>query len=263
MNVEAFIFNDELELLEARLRETDGLVDRWVLVEAPVTFTGKPKPLHYDENRHLFEQWNDRIEHIVADLPVQEGAWACERAQRDAVHQFIDHLDARDTVCLCDGDELVSASFWQEINNHVEQGTHVLPMQQHYFTLCWSTPLGPPPDGGLMARSRVGWREHIGTAGEWADGQFGLQYHDAGWHLSCLGGPQRLCNKLLSFSHTELSDPSWANVENCARMIREGLDIAPARGWKLLKVKPQGSKWMLNEGIKKWPYLMTGGVDEP
>jgi hypothetical protein len=258
---ECFIFNDELELLEARLRETDGVVDRWVLVEAAVTFTGAPKPRHYAENKDRFSPWNDRIEHIVADLSRVPDAWARERKQRDAVHQFIDQLSGDDIVALTDGDELLSRTFWTLIEEPVQHGTLVLPMQQHYFTLTWSTPVGPPPDGGLMERSRVARRRHITTtASEWADALYGMKFHHSGWHLSCLGGPERLLSKLRSFSHTELSDPRWANLENCTRMIRDGIDIDPVRKWPLHRVPPQGPQWLITEGVERWPWLIDGVV---
>ena len=65
---DAFTFSDELDLLEARLTELDSAVYRHVLVEAPVTFQGGPKPLHYLENRDRFAPWADKIIHVTADL---------------------------------------------------------------------------------------------------------------------------------------------------------------------------------------------------
>lgn len=261
MKWEAFLFNDELELLEARFRETADVVDGYVLVESAKTFTGDSKPLHYAENIGRFEPWNHKVHHVVADLPISDGAWACERAQRDAVHRVIDQLDGNDLVALCDGDELLSRTFWEGVDDlGRENETFVLPMQQYYFTLSWSTPLGPPPNGGLMCRSRIARRRVVSQASAWADAIYPHQLMDSGWHLSCLGGPERLCRKLRSFSHTELSDRSWANVDNCARLIRQGIDIDPNRRWRLFKTEPTGPAWLLGEGVERWPWLLTGGV---
>lgn len=255
MRFEAFLLNDELELMEARLHETWGRVDRYVVIESPTTFTGRSKPLHYAENQDRFAEYSDRIMHVVADLPKNGTSWDRERAQRDALHQVIDDCDGEDIIALCDGDELVSRAFWDDVENRVVDGTVVLPMRQHYFTLTWSTPVE-----GEMCRSRAAFRRDIDRASAWADGIYGLKMPNAGWHLSCLGGPERLCSKLQSFAHTELSDPSWANIENCARMIRDGVDIDPVRKWPLSRVAPQGPSWLLDEGVKKWPWLLDGGV---
>jgi beta-1,4-mannosyl-glycoprotein beta-1,4-N-acetylglucosaminyltransferase len=261
MKVEAFIFNDEIELLEARFRETGDSVDLYVVIESEQTFTGGSKPLYFAENKDQFALSRSEIAHVVADLPKNGTAWDRERAQRNALHQVIDDLDGDAIVTLCDGDELVSAEYWDQIEEFVDAGTVVLPMRQHYFTLTWATPAHPPPDGGEMARSRVARRSAIEEAGAWADGQFGIQFLGSGWHLSCLGGPERLLKKLSSFSHTELSNPSWANLENCTRMIRDGIDIDPVRQWPLERVEPAGPEWLITEGVKKWPWLLTGGVD--
>lgn len=64
---DAFIFFNELELLEIRLHILDPHVDYFVLVEATQTFTGNPKPLYYLENKEKFSKWNDKIIHFVVD----------------------------------------------------------------------------------------------------------------------------------------------------------------------------------------------------
>ena len=38
-------------------------VDRFVVVEAPVTHSGLPKRLAFAENRQRFARWNDRVVH--------------------------------------------------------------------------------------------------------------------------------------------------------------------------------------------------------
>ena len=52
MIIDAFIFNDELDLLELRLGQLDSVVDHFVFVEADRNFMGTPKPLYYQENQH-------------------------------------------------------------------------------------------------------------------------------------------------------------------------------------------------------------------
>ena len=47
---DTFLFHDETHMLELRLRELDGHVDRHVIVEAATDHRGRAKPLHYPEN---------------------------------------------------------------------------------------------------------------------------------------------------------------------------------------------------------------------
>src|SRR5437764_14134634 len=56
--IDCFLFYNELELLELRLHELEGVVDWFVLVEAGQTFTGKPKELFFEANRARFARFN-------------------------------------------------------------------------------------------------------------------------------------------------------------------------------------------------------------
>ncbi|HEY5412904.1 MAG TPA: hypothetical protein VIJ94_19480, partial [Caulobacteraceae bacterium] len=47
-------FNDEIPLLKIHLAEMAGWVDLFVIVESEVTFTGQPKPLHFERHKHEF-----------------------------------------------------------------------------------------------------------------------------------------------------------------------------------------------------------------
>ena len=46
MIYDCFIFFNELDLLKIRFKLLDDLVDKFVLTESTLTFSGKPKPLY-------------------------------------------------------------------------------------------------------------------------------------------------------------------------------------------------------------------------
>ena len=64
MIVDTFTFFNELDMLKYRLELLGPLVDKFVLVEATVSYRGLPKRLYYEENKHLFEPWNLSLIHI-------------------------------------------------------------------------------------------------------------------------------------------------------------------------------------------------------
>ena len=67
---DVFIFFNELDLLDIRLNTLNDKVDFFVLVESTISFSGKPKRLYYQENKHLFEKFNHKIiHHIIDDTP--------------------------------------------------------------------------------------------------------------------------------------------------------------------------------------------------
>jgi hypothetical protein len=84
---DAFVLNDELGILETRfadLASVPGLVH--VICEAPVTFRGSPKPLHFWEARDTrFACWRGRWNHVRVEAHEMGGRTpaAREAAQRE------------------------------------------------------------------------------------------------------------------------------------------------------------------------------------
>jgi beta-1,4-mannosyl-glycoprotein beta-1,4-N-acetylglucosaminyltransferase len=70
---DVFPFFEELDVLELRLNELAGVVDAFILIEAPWTHSGEPKPLHFQRHMHepRFSPFLDRIVHVVVrEAPV-------------------------------------------------------------------------------------------------------------------------------------------------------------------------------------------------
>ena len=115
MIYDCFTFFNELDLLEIRLRTLSEVVDRFVLAESRYTHTGKPKPLYYQANAARFQDFADRIIHVIAPDPTdlecdandQRPSWIRENAQRNAT---IDRIRARlkddDLLIVSDLDEI-------------------------------------------------------------------------------------------------------------------------------------------------------------
>ena len=83
MIFDCFTFCNELDLLELRLETLSDVVDKFVLVEADRTFTGKSKPFFFAENKARFTNYLDRIIHVqVEDMPQTNNPWDREHFQR-------------------------------------------------------------------------------------------------------------------------------------------------------------------------------------
>lgn len=201
---DTFLFGDELDMLECRLIELDGKVDRHVLVEAAVDHQGNPKPLHFGENRDRFSPWLDRITHVVADLPTRAetaNPWDREFAQRQAVWRGLEgDAEPEDLVLVCDVDEIPSdAAVSMQPDGPVAMG-----MWLSMFAVDWvypeqariavagrakalaEVPLHVVRDNGVRARLPL------------APG--------CGWHFTWLGGPEAIRRKAGQFCHLELRE---------------------------------------------------------
>ena len=114
MIYDCFTFFNELDLLEIRLNVLKDVVDKFVLVEATKTHTGKDKPLYYEENKARYAAFADRIIHVVADdfssaeglTAAREKAWACENIQRNTIARGLVGARPDDIVLISDLDEI-------------------------------------------------------------------------------------------------------------------------------------------------------------
>lgn len=78
---DAFMFFNELDLLELRLRELGEVVDHFVLIEANATHTLKPKPFVFEQNqvRLAPSPLHSRLE---LALQVMSAGWLLSRQAR-------------------------------------------------------------------------------------------------------------------------------------------------------------------------------------
>jgi len=196
---DCFIFCNELDLLEARLIELDSAVYRHVLVEAPVTHQGDPKPLWYAEHKERFAPWADKIVHVVADLP-DGGAWDREHAQNEAIGRGLDGLRDDDIFLISDADEIPRPDVLQDAPGHM------LAMRHHQLAVnladtgWWAgtmATLGRPPGSIQSFRERRNSPQMPVLRNRWG------WVVNGGWHFSWLGGPDAVRAKAHAYAHTE------------------------------------------------------------
>ena len=231
--VDTFMFNDELSMLECRLTELEEVIDWFVLVEATVTHQGAPKPLHYLENIHRFDRWNDRIVHVIADdlttrrnesrlgmvrvydgdTDVSHEAWQSENSQREYVADGLARLDLspKDIVFHGDVDEIPTRMHAELVNPRT--GPVCLEQRFHPFAVDW---LHPEPWSGTV----VGHPHHMnrGLAAfrhlRMTDGRLSLP--DAGWHFTWVSDSHEAkVTKIDSFCHPEIKGVWRDRLDEC------------------------------------------------
>lgn len=105
--IDAFPFFNELKMLDLRLNILHEHVDKFILVEATRSHQDKPKPLFYKENKHLFDKFKHKIEHIVIDDFPTHTYWSHETHQRDCILRGIkDSYNPDDIIFISDLDEI-------------------------------------------------------------------------------------------------------------------------------------------------------------
>lgn len=245
MIYDCFSFNNELDLLDIRLHELSDVVDRFVLVEATKTHSGLDKPLYYEENKHLFSEFKDRITHVmVFDMPMTEDeihhslsskdrqwieskyqvedSWVRERYQRNKMMAGLEMCSPDDIIIISDADEIVKPWIIENIrrdgicngSNAVEQS-----LNSYYLNVvCTNMP---------WWGSKIIHRKHLDylTPSE-------VRFHttaaccirDGGWHFNYLGGADAIKNKIQSFAHQEFNNPDvLENVDGQLKNLKDVL----------------------------------------
>lgn len=260
---DGFIFFNELDLLELRLHELKDTVHRFLLVESDTTFTGQPKPLHYETNKARFAAFADRIIHIVVrDMPGAEAtAWDRESHQRRAIMRGMTESLPTDAILISDVDEIPRAVTLQKIlkTNRWRSAVTVLQSALFVYSLNLAAKNGGPAGNSWGQTPRLIERRHLTDTQTirrlrvrhkknnwlarlqerievWRKLGKPLRIDRAAsgsWHFTYIGNAQAQLQKLSAFSHTELAtadnlDPAAIerNLEN--RTVVFNKDIALA-----------------------------------
>lgn len=246
MIYDCFSFFNELDLLEIRLNVLKDVVDRFVLVEAGETHSGRPKPLYYKENEARFAAFKDKIVYVgIERFPeICMTDWARENYQRNAISQGLQGAKNDDTVLISDLDEiprpeLVSKyvgkrgvtvfdqdyfAYFLNYRNVRQQwwhGTRMLSYQDfcHAFDgvkVIRNEFLPEEINKGTTA-SKIRCRTLPRARG----GQRVVK--NGGWHFTSLGGAEKLAEKMASFAHQEYN-PGCGRIDvgELQKMINAG-----------------------------------------
>lgn len=215
---DCFIFYNELLMLDFRLNQLSDYVDKFVIVEANRTFTGKPKKLFFKENIDQFSDFADRIEHIVvSDLPKHlQNPWILETHQRNAMLRGLNSASENDIIFMSDVDEIPDI---EHILSHDLQG-NIYRLNQLFFYYFFNLNVGH------FDRSFVSLHKNLRlTPQEARTIHFLPVIEKAGWHFSYLMSAEGIRNKIRSFSHQELNTETFTDIAHIERAIQSQTDL--------------------------------------
>jgi len=252
MIYDCFTFFNELDLLEIRLNVLKDVVDKFVLVEADRTFTNRPKPLVFDENKARFAAFSDRIIHVVVkDHPPFKTAWHYESHQRNAIARGLVGAVPDDVILIGDVDEIPNPDTIRKYAGC----KGMISFQQRYYAyylnfdnvrkLNWrGTKMVSYADfqhgfDGIktIENEFVPAEINAGTTASKIRGRSlpasrgGTHIvRDGGWHFTCLGGAKAVAAKMRSFSHQEYN-PGDDKIDESA--IQKIIENGGGTFWKM------------------------------
>jgi len=219
---DCFTINDELDLLELRLRTGAPCVDRFVLVEATRTFSGAEKPLHYAESAARFAPWREKIRHVVVDdlPPPRPKRWAAEIHQRNCILRGLDDAAPGDVIVVSDVDEILHPEVLEELREGCD-GLTGLEMPSTFRFANWMLPPGPFAQASRALPFELLHDPHHQRNHTRPD----RVIRDAGRHFTTLGGIEDLVAKFESYSHAEMDTERQKAAEYLRRAQKMGVDV--------------------------------------
>lgn len=250
--VDSFLFFREFEMLEARCRELDPVVDRFVLIESTHTHAGDPKPLYYSEALEKGElpeglkPFAEKTKVLVAPPGPGEDPWHRERFSRACLNLELPKLLRKDDVLLHgDLDEIPRPEL---VRKHAgKKGVFVFEQRFHYYYLnCVDPEYKWFGTRMISARNLKPIQDLRQTPG-------GTVLLEGGWHLSYMGGKEKIREKLQAFAHQEYNQPEFTDLVKIEQRMNSATDLFE-RGFKWRYVSKE-------EALKDLPRLFTEEAD--
>lgn len=215
---DCILFSNEFDLLELRLKTLWDVVDYFVIVEAPWTFSGNPKPLHFRDRHREFQHYLHKIRHVQLDGFLEaETAWHREFASRDAMVEGFHDAEPDDLIFQSDADEI-----WRpEKRDEFLDREPIMVFEQRMFYYTLNSERVPRINWYGTRRLR---RKHW-TMGQAVRAIKRPGIPGAGWHFSFLGDEHAAALKMKSFSHTEYSGDEWTDTNRIRQAMDSGVDL--------------------------------------
>ncbi len=283
---DSFILDNELELLEHRLRQLYDYVDVFVLVEAAETFQGRPKATYYHSNQDQFAWAKPKLRPISLPRLPGRTTWEREIFQRNAIQLGLYDTLSEDIVLIMDADEIPSRSVLKRLREEGLDRPHRLMMTRHYGrfdtlaprSACCANSDDPFPYAvshlkpGTWDNLDPTWwcMPGVATPFKYVTGaapaalpartpnelrranQSAPRLRDGGRHLSSITSAEKLGTKLSHFSHAEHADERSLTPAHLQRTREAGVH---ARGWWYAE-RPVGQ---LPDDLKRLGKTIDGG----
>ena len=234
---DCFQFFNEIDLLEIRLENLYDVVDHFVIVESTKTHSGSDKKSFYLENKDIFSKYESKIIHVLESFPdnmmnvldsskpqdtkynqkyneilsifnnnenglKQAPTFARDYFQRDFIKLGLLDCNDDDIIMVSDLDEIPKRETIEDIkNNNLLNKVLLMDCHNYYInnlshTNWYGTFTIKYSDISNHALSRL--REKSSKEFD--------RISNAGWHLSFVGGEERVKTKITNYAHQEFNN---------------------------------------------------------
>jgi beta-1,4-mannosyl-glycoprotein beta-1,4-N-acetylglucosaminyltransferase len=232
MVYDCFPFFNELDILKVRLNVLSDVVDRFIIEESTVTFSGQPKELCFEQNKEMFAEFLDRITYIVVDdSPVEALTHERDYFQKNKLIQGLKDAKEDDVIIFGDLDEIPDPKVIKDITEHFDTDKVYHLAQRNFYAFMnmeetSGSLMSITGDFPEIARSDRKWlgtkvcsiknipEEGIVRLRDLVkpENPRSVRVADGGWHFGYMGGhnetnpAKRIGVKVVAAAHQEYND---------------------------------------------------------
>ncbi len=222
-------FFNELDILKLRLHILDPIVDKFVIEEATVTFSGESKELCFEKNKAMFQEFLSKIEYIVVDnSPMVATTHQRDNFQKNALARGLRDASDEDIIILSDVDEIPNPKVLKEIitNFDPEKIYHLaqrmfycyINMEEVSGSLLSITGEFPGVEKKMWLGTKIFSKRNIPTNGiiklreSSTTAANAVRVAEGGWHFGYMGSRQetdvskRIGTKVVAAAHQEYNN---------------------------------------------------------
>lgn len=196
------LFNNEIDLLKLRCKMYLDIPDYVIiLIESTRTFTNNVKPLWFNENKHMFDEY--KIIHLIYDNTEELDPLNREFQQRNFATNTLKQIcNPTDILIQQDADEFVNPELIKHIINKKIMPPIMCKVHFFYYSAKWCRK--NDWDGAFIffpeALNHFSLQQLRNHRHD-----LGIHIDNAGWHFSYFHTVENIMDKIKSFSHQELN----------------------------------------------------------
>jgi len=239
MLIDSFLFFNETELAELRIKYLNKIVDFFVIIEADITHQGKKKDWNFPKilERNL-KEFSSKIQYhqlnidpekikneeswIIDDIKGDD-AWRIENFQRNYIKTACQKFSNEDILIISDIDEIPSKNKLEFIKSCDFNKIAPVALEQYLFHI----------DCNFLRLES--WRGSIVTTMQICNAHSPHRlrrsrnrishFTDSGWSFSSFGGPNKIKEKFESIAHKEFNNDKFKNADHIINCQKTGADL--------------------------------------
>ena len=251
MIYDTFCYFNEDDMLDLRLNYLKDIVDKFIIIEANITFSGLEKKQNFKAEK--YDYLKDKIIYVyLENMPESSNPWFYENYQRNYALEVLknEKCNDDDIVIISDLDEIPSIS---AIEEYRANPNGVKALSQNFYNLylnLFNVSESPWRKAKILTYKDFFNQDNKSNGYDMClveganDGisptslrlrAFDQVIQNGGWHFSYIGDADFVITKIKSFAHQEFNNEFYLDKERIQNCFKECSDIL-ARKHSYVKV---------------------------